>query len=161
MSDEMVVALAEQGGLIMINFGSSFVSAEARNWSDNMTAATAEFNLNEDKTRDEIREFRDEYRAQNPFPFATAGTVADHIDHVVELTSVEHVGFGSDYEGVGPTLPIGLKDVSQFPNLIAELLHRGYSEPEIEKILGLNFMRVWKQVEQLAAEYGNPPVCRH
>lgn len=161
MPDEMVVLLAEQGGLIMINFGSSFVSAEARDWSDNMREATAEFNLNEDKTRDEIREFRDEYRAQNPFPFATASTVADHIDHVVELTSVEHVGIGSDYEGVGPTLPIGLKDVSQFPNLIAELLHRGYSEAEIEKILGLNFMRVWKQVEQSGEENGNPPVCRH
>lgn len=161
MSDEMVVSLAEQGGLIMINFGSSFVSAEARNWADNMTSATAQFNQDEDKSRDEIREFREEYRAQNPFPFATAATVADHIDRVVELTSIEHVGLGSDYEGVGPTLPIGLKDVSQFPNLIAELLHRGYSERELELILGLNFMRVWEQVEQLGREYGNPPVCRH
>lgn len=161
MSDEMVISMAEQGGLIMLNFGSSFVSAEARNWSDNMSAATAEFNMNEDKTRDEIRKFREEYRVQNPFPYATVSTVADHIDRVVELTSVEHVGLGSDYEGVGPTLPIGLKDVSQFPNLIAELLHRGYSESEIEKILGLNFMRVWEQVEQIGSEYGNPPVCRH
>lgn len=161
MSDEMVVALAEQGGLIMLNFGSSFVSAEARDWSDKRTLAVDQFNQNQDKTRDEIREFRDEYRTENPFPFATVGTVADHIDHVVELTGVEHVGFGSDYEGVGPTLPIGLEDVSKYPNLVAELLRRGYSEPELELILGLNFMRVWEQVEKLGTDHGNPPDCRH
>ena len=161
MSDEMVVALAEQGGLIMINFGSSFVSARARDWANNLTAAIDDFNQDQNKSRDEIREFRDEYRAQNPYPYAYVSNVADHIERVVELTSVDHVGFGSDFEGVGPTLPYDLKDVSQFPNLVAELLHRGYSEPEIEKILGLNFMRVWEQVEQIGAEFGNPPTCRH
>ena len=161
MSDEMVVALADQGGLIMINFGSSFVSARARDWANNLTAAIDDFNQDQDKSRDEIREFRDEYRAQNPYPYAYVSTVADHIERVVELTSVDHVGFGSDFEGVGPTLPHDLKDVSQFPNLVAELIHRGYSDPEIEKILGLNFMRVWEQVEQIGAEYGNPPDCRH
>ena len=161
MPDDMVVALGEQGGLIMLNFGSSFVSAEARNWSDAMTSAVDEFNQEQDKTRDEIREFREEYRAQNPFPFATVGTVADHIDHVVELAGVEHVGFGSDYEGVGPTLPVGLEDVSKYPNLVAELLRRGYSDSELELILGQNFMRVWEQVEQLGANNGNPPDCRH
>ena len=161
MPDDMVVALGEQGGLIMLNFGSSFVSAESRKWSDAMNSAVAEFNQEQDKSRDEIGAFRDAYRAQNPFPFATVGTVADHIDHVVELAGVEHVGFGSDYEGVGPTLPIGLEDVSKYPNLVAELLRRGYSEPELELILGQNFMRVWEQVEQLGADHGNPPACRH
>jgi membrane dipeptidase len=76
--------------------------------------------------------------------------VADHIDHVVKLVGIEHVGIGSDYDGVGYTLPIGLKDVSTYPNLVAELLRRDYSESDIEKLLGGNLMRVWKAVEREA-----------
>ncbi|MEM8934629.1 MAG: membrane dipeptidase, partial [Acidobacteriota bacterium] len=78
--------------------------------------------------------------------------VADHIDHVVQLVGIEHVGIGSDYDGVGDTLPNGLKDVSTFPNLIAELLARGYSEADVEAILGGNLIRVWREVDRLAAE---------
>ncbi|MDX1503282.1 MAG: membrane dipeptidase, partial [Thermoanaerobaculia bacterium] len=80
------------------------------------------------------------------------GVVADHIDHVVELVGIDHVGIGSDYDGVGPTLPVGLEDVSKLPNLVAELLVRGYAEEEIEKILSGNVMRVWREVERVAAE---------
>ena len=78
--------------------------------------------------------------------------MADHIDRVVELAGVDHVGFGSDFDGVGDSLPTGLKDVSQYPNLIAELLPRGYSEDDIAKIAGENLMRVWSAVEAFAAE---------
>ena len=76
--------------------------------------------------------------------------VADHIDHVVKLAGVDHVGLGSDYDGVGDSLPTGLKDVSQYPNLIYELLKRGYSEKDIEKICAENLLRVWEQVEKVA-----------
>jgi membrane dipeptidase len=77
--------------------------------------------------------------------------VADHIDHVVELAGIDHVGFGSDFDGVGDSLPTGLKDVSQYPNLIAELLKRGYSEEDIAKICYQNVFRVWSQVLEIAA----------
>lgn len=161
MSDKMLSALAEQGGVIMINFGSSFVSAAARDWSNQLASAIEEFSLDQERSREEIGEFRETYRNDYPYPFASVGTVADHIDRVVELTSIDHVGLGSDFDGVGPTLPVGLKDISQIPNLIVELIRRGYSEVELEKILGLNFMRVWEEVEQQGAQQGNPPVCRH
>ena len=75
----------------------------------------------------------------------------DHFDHVVALTGIDHVGIGSDYDGVGDSLPVGLKDVSQFPNLIEGLLQRGYSEEDIRKILGENVLRVWAEVERYAA----------
>jgi len=73
-----------------------------------------------------------------------------HIDHVAKLTGVDHVGIGSDFEGLGDDLPTGLKDVSQYPNLIYELLKMGYSDEDIEKICGKNLLRVWTQVEETA-----------
>ncbi|MDX2411336.1 MAG: membrane dipeptidase, partial [Woeseiaceae bacterium] len=87
-----------------------------------------------------------------PFPFATTADVLDHIDHVVALTSIDHVGLGSDFDGVGDMLPTGLKDVSGYPNLIEGLLERGYSETDIRKILGENLLRVWSEVEAFAAQ---------
>ena len=74
----------------------------------------------------------------------------DHFDRVVSLVGIDHVGIGSDYDGVGDTLPIGLKDVSSYPNLIEGFLERGYSREDIEKILGGNLIRVWKEVEEYA-----------
>jgi membrane dipeptidase len=69
---------------------------------------------------------------------------------VVQLTSVEHVGIGSDYDGVGDSLPVGLKDVSSYPNLVEGLLRRGYSDADVRKILGENLLRVWREVENVA-----------
>ena len=89
---------------------------------------------------------------ENPPVLADISNVADHIDHVVGLVGVDHVGIGSDFEGVGPTTPIGLRDVSQLPNLIRVLLERGYSEEELAKILGGNTLRVWEEVERVAAK---------
>ena len=77
----------------------------------------------------------------------------DNIDHVVKLVGVDHVGIGSDFEGVGNSLPAGLKDVSSYPNLIAGLLNRKYSEADIEKILSGNLLRVWREVEDYAATH--------
>ncbi len=76
--------------------------------------------------------------------------VADHIDHVVSLAGVSHVGLGSDFDGLGDSLPTGLKDVSMYPNLIQELLERGYSEENIRKIAYQNVFRVWREVERIA-----------
>jgi membrane dipeptidase len=92
------------------------------------------------------------YAAQHgPLPYASVDDVLDHFDHVVSLTSVDSVGIGSDFDGVGDSLPIGLKDVASYPNLIKGLLERGYSEADIRKILGENLLRVWQLVEDYAA----------
>ncbi|MBD1583564.1 dipeptidase [Pseudoalteromonas sp. S16_S37] len=137
MDDEMLKALKKNGGVIQINFGSSFVTASARNWYEQRNKA------------DE----RETYIKENPFPYASLEQVLDHIDHVVKLIGIDHVGIGSDYDGVGDSLPAGLKDVSSYPNLIQGLLDRGYSEGQIKKILSGNTLRVWRQAEEYATQF--------
>ncbi|MCZ6757238.1 MAG: membrane dipeptidase, partial [Bacteroidetes bacterium] len=85
-----------------------------------------------------------------PFPFADLETVLDHYAHIIHLVGFDHVGIGSDYDGVGNTLPIGLKDVSTYPNLIDGFLRRGYGDEDIRKILAENLLRVWGEVEAFA-----------
>ena len=153
MSDEMIVALAENGGLIMINFGAAFVNAEAQRYlSDRWNASTA-FKLE----HSDLSEIEAEQRLHaiwkeehGPVPPTSIDDVLDHFDHVVALVGVDHVGIGSDYDGVDQ-LPAGLEDVSTYPQLIEGLLGRGYSEQDIRKILGENLLRVWSEVEDYAA----------
>lgn len=150
MSDDMLKKLAENGGVVQINFGSSFVAQQANRYRDMMKKRIAAVYEQFGKESDEAKRRVAEIEANNPYPYATLDQVLDHIDYVKELIGVEHIGIGSDYDGVGDSLPVGLKDVSTYPNLVQGLLDRGYSEKEIEMILGGNFMRVWQQVEDLA-----------
>lgn len=150
LPDDLIRAIAEKGGIVMINFGSSFLSAEANQWQQKFSAARANVMEQHGLKDDEhpaIEAFSAAYREKHPYPYADVATVADHIEHVIEIAGVDHVGLGSDYDGVGDSLPTGLKDVSTYPNLIAELLGRGHSEANVRKILGENFMRVWREVE--------------
>jgi membrane dipeptidase len=154
MSDEMIKALAANKGVIQINFGSSFITAKAREYSTARREASKLYaDAHPDLSDADIyRQFPAVYEAEHgPFPFASLDDVLDHIDHVVSLTSVDNVGIGSDYDGVGDSLPVGLKDVAAYPNLIKGLLGRGYSEDDIRKILGENLLRVWQAVEDYAA----------
>ena len=153
MSDDMLKVLAENNGVIHINFGSSFLSKSSRDKFNEMRAALKNYRIENGLTEKEETEafiaFRDDYIAKNN-PFEDVKTAADHIDHVVKLVGVDYVGFGSDFDGVGNTLPEGLKDVSMFPNLIYELLQRGYTEEDIEKICYKNTFRVWNEVINVA-----------
>jgi len=154
MNDEMIQRLAENGGVVQINFGSSFVTADARRYATEFgKLAKAYREEYPDASYDEIKAaIGPSFMEKNgPFPYADTTDVLDHIDHVVALTSIDNVGIGSDYDGVGDTLPVGLKDVSSYPNLIEGLLERGYSETDIRKILGENILRVWSEVEAFAA----------
>jgi membrane dipeptidase len=154
MSDEMIQALAEHGGIIMINFGSAFITEEARQYSSKRwPAARAFIEEHSSLSREEAqKQFAASWEAENgSMPYASLDEVLNHFDRVVELVGVEHVGIGSDYDGVGDSLPTGLKDVSSYPNLIEGLLRRGYSEADIRKILGENLLRVWQTVEDYAA----------
>ena len=123
VSDSMLEALANKGGVLQINFGTAFLT-----------------------------DVNDKSNSYDPSTYIHAGVtdVVDHIDRAVTLVGIDHVGIGSDYDGVGDTLPNGLKDVSTYPNLIAELQNRGYSTSDIQKILGGNFARVWREVEEYA-----------
>lgn len=154
MDDKMIVAMAEKGGVIQINFGSSFISQTARDYGDARRAAGEEhLAANPELTEADLyTTYPAIYAEQNgPMPYASLDDVLDHFEHVIELTGIEHVGIGSDYDGVGDSLPIGLKDVSAYPNLVRGLLERGYSEADVRKILGENLLRVWQAVEDYAA----------
>ena len=125
VSDEMLIALAKNKGVIQINFGTAF-----------------------------LNDVNDKNKSYDPNTYihAEVTDVVDHIDHVVNVVGIDFVGIGSDYDGVGDTLPNGLKDASSYPNLIAELQNRGYSTTDIQKILGGNFVRVWREVEEYARD---------
>lgn len=155
MSDEMITALAEHGGVIQINFGSGFLDATYREaehaGKDELKALLEEHHT--DWMAPEGKVIVEQFRAEHPLPSVDVRVVADHIDHVVSLAGVDHVGLGSDFDGVGDSLPDGLKDVSMYPNLIAELLARGYTDADIEKICSGNVLRVWQAVEAYGAEH--------
>lgn len=152
MNDDMIKKLGENGGVIQINFGSTFLDSKV----DEANKANRK-KLNElikesgvERDSDEGKAIVEQFKKDNPTLFADVNTVADHIDHVVSLVGVDHVGFGSDYDGVGDSLPTGLKDVSQYPNLIYVLLKRGYKEEDIEKMCYKNVFRVWEAVTNAA-----------
>lgn len=153
MSDEMLKALAENGGVMQLNIGSSFISQASRDSSDKrsdlLAAYLEEHGIEADS--EEARTARERIYGENPYVYADLDVVLDHVDHVVNLVGIDHVGIGSDFDGVGDTLPVGFKDVGDYPNFVDGLLARGYSEADIEKILGGNLMRVWREVEEYAA----------
>lgn len=152
MSDDMIKTLASNDGVIQINFGSSFLDQASRESSDQINGHLTKWESEQSGlSRTEIDRYRKDYYRKH-FVYSDVSRVADHIDHVVSITGIDHVGLGSDYDGVGDTLPTGLKDVSQYPNLIAELLRRGYSEEEIAKICYKNVFRVWNKVAEVAQE---------
>lgn len=149
MSDDLVKKVGDNGGVVMINYGSAFLTETANTHfapRDAARAGAAE-TLGRAMTDDEVTQFNDAWLAENPYPFATLDDVLDHIDRVVSVAGIDHVGIGSDYDGVGDSLPVGLKDASSFPVLIDGLIARGYDEAAIEKILGANALRVWEEVE--------------
>ena len=89
---------------------------------------------------------------EHPIGDAYVSDVVDHIEHVVKLVGIDHVGLGSDFDGVSENLPVGLENVSCYPNLIYELLKKGYSEGNIEKICSGNFLGAWSKVQQVAVD---------
>jgi membrane dipeptidase len=153
ISDALIKKVAAKGGVVMINFGSTFIDDELRNAGTKRWEAWKEIEAvkgyaDEEKKAAAKKAFYD----NNPLGYSTVEKVADHIEHVIKLVGVDHVGFGSDFDGVGDTLPVGLKDVSYYPNLIRVLLERGYSEADLTKIAGENTLRVWQAVEDHAAK---------
>jgi membrane dipeptidase len=152
MSDDMIKLLGKNNGVIQINFGSTFLDSTVRAANEaNRKKLLALLDEKKLKFSDSLaKPIIEEYQKLNPSLFADVETVANHIDHVVKLAGINHVGIGSDFDGVGDSLPTGLKDVSQYPNLIYVLLKRGYTEEDIEKICYKNVWRVWSAVEEFA-----------
>lgn len=152
ISDEMIEVLAARGGVVGINFGSAFLTEKANLVMEGMMDAHHQFMADrglEDGEPEADAHF-DQLKEASPLPATNLTDVADHVDHIVELVGDEHVGIGSDFEGVDGELPDGLSDVGQYPNLLAELMRRGYSDESLARICGQNMLRVWSRVEQIA-----------
>jgi len=153
MNDDMIKLLAEKEGVIQINFGSSFLSKTSQDQFSEIKTSLDEYRAVEGLSENDSTYVA--YAAQyliDMDPFEEIKTVADHIDHVVAIAGIDYVGLGSDFDGVGNSLPKGLKDVSMYPNLIYELLMRGYSDEDIEKICFQNVFRVWEETLRVASK---------
>ncbi len=152
MTDDMIKKMGENGGVIMINFYNAFLDSAVVNQNDRNRKKLKAI-LDEQKLtfQDSLaKPIITQFEKDNPSLKTDVQMVANHIDHVVKIAGIDHVGIGSDYDGVDGELPTGLEDVSKYPNLIFELLKRGYSPEDIEKICYKNIFRVWNKVIEAA-----------
>jgi membrane dipeptidase len=156
VSDAVLQLVAANGGVVMVNFAESYVSEAYRLWAADSGAEKTRLNAppfgglyvgEPDKAAAAYAE----WLKAHPAPKVTLAQVADHIEHIAQVAGVDHVGIGSDFDGVGEQLPEGLADVSAYPALLAELMRRGWSDQDIAKLAGGNVLRVMEKAEAVAA----------
>ncbi len=160
MTDEMLRALAKNGGVVMINYHAAFLSEEFRVASEKrngtvdvaMAAMSKKCGGNEACTTMESERIDHEAMAKGELPKVTWEKIVDHIDHAVKVAGADHVGLGSDFDGA--TMPLGMEDASKLPKITDALIKKGYSEQDVEKILDGNILRVMEQVERVARNGG-------
>jgi len=146
--DDIAVAAAENGAVIMVNFVLPFIYQPAFDWyelRDELVSTLRADSMESAALRDSVMAWME----ANPRPRPDLGIVADHMDHLRNLIGADYIGIGSDFDGIEMP-PSELDDVSQFPNLIAELLRRGWSDDEVLKVLGLNVLRAMQEAELVA-----------
>jgi membrane dipeptidase len=147
--DSILARLRKNGGVVMVTFVPAFVSPEAAAWDADAQRESNRLKATVSDTA-ERRRLEDEWKAAHPQPRATLKQVADHIEHVRDVAGVEHVGIGSDFDGID-TVPEGLEDSSKFPQLFAELIRRGWSDADLKKLAGENLLRALHAAEATAA----------
>ncbi|MGH9363504.1 MAG: dipeptidase, partial [Thermoanaerobaculia bacterium] len=148
--DDVLRRLPQNGGVVMVTFVPGFLSEEVRAWWAEDDAAEARFKSLHPGDPKAAEEALTAWRREHPAPRATVAQVADHVEHVRRVAGIEHVGIGSDFDGI-PAVPLGLEDVADFPVLLAELLRRGWSEGDVQKLAGENALRVLREAERVAA----------
>jgi len=160
VSDDVLKLVAANGGVVMVNFSRGYVSNAYRKWQAEESAEKARLNSppfgglligQPDKAAAAMTE----WQKANPAPKVTLSEVADHIDHIARVAGIDHVGIGSDYDGVDNSLPEGLESVADYPALLAEMLRRGGSDADVAKLAGGNVLRVMEQAEKVAAAMKN------
>lgn len=147
--DDVLKRVNKNGGLVMVTFVTSFVSEEVRHYWAAEKSEEARLKALFPHDPAAVEAGMASWRETHPVPSATLTDVADHIDHVRKVAGIDHVGIGSDFDGISTT-PVGLEDVSTYPALLAELLRRGYSHEEVKQVAGLNLLRVMRRVEKVA-----------
>ena len=144
--DNILKMLPKNGGVIMVNFYSGFVVPE---FGTKLTAVREKLKAKYPDPKDLAKAVQD-WMKENNLPRGSVNTVVDHIDHIVKVAGIDHVGIGSDFDGI-TSWPVGLEDVSDYPRITEELLKRGYSETDIHKILGGNVLRAFHESDKVAA----------
>jgi membrane dipeptidase len=147
--DNILQMLPKNGGIVMVTFVPAFLSPAVNAWSKLQTAEEDRLKALHPSDAAAVKAGVATWTTANPPPRATISDVADHIDHIKKVAGIDHIGIGSDFDGI--TLVVqGLEDVSKYPSLIAELLRRGYSDADIKKITGQNILRVMRDVEKVS-----------
>jgi membrane dipeptidase len=146
--DSILQRLPKNGGVVMVTFVPAFVSNEVAQYEKREEEESKRISAEVADTA-EVRRRMEAWTAANPRPQATLAQVADHIEHIRKVAGVDHVGLGSDFDGI-TYVPVGLEDVSTFPQLFAELIRRGWSDDELRKLAGRNLLRVLRATEQTA-----------
>jgi len=167
--DDVLKLVAERDGIVMVNFYSGYVSNDFNRWSADLAAETARYNS---PPYDGIYIGQPDlaaaalarWKAAHPKPVVTTAQVADHIEHIVKVAGIDHVGMGSDFDGIDGEAPEGLQSVADFPNLFVELARRGWSDDMLAQLAGRNLLRVMRKTEAVAADLksvplGNPSVA--
>jgi membrane dipeptidase len=147
--DDVLARLAGNGGVCMVTFVPGFVSQECASWTAGLKAEAARRGL-DPRDLSQLFSIKDEWTAVHPLPRATLTQVADHIEHVRQVAGVEHVGLGGDFDGTDE-VTVGLEDVSTYPALFAELLRRGWTEPDCAALAGGNLLRALRAAEGAAS----------
>ena len=148
--DDVLQLVKKNDGVVMVNFYSGFIVPEAARLSRDMFGVARELRKKYPDERD-FREAVRQWRKEHPIPSGSVHTVVDHIEHIIKVAGVDHVGLGSDFDGIN-SVPRQLEDVSCYPYITQELLNRGYGKEDIVKILGGNLLRVLRRAEEAAKE---------
>jgi membrane dipeptidase len=152
--DDVLKRLPENGGVVMVTFVPPFVSETVRAHGESEQRERDRLRQRHDEQETERR--MEEWRTAHPAPRATLADVAGHIDHVRATAGVDHVGIGSDFDGI-TEVPTGLEDVSKIPDLFVELLRRGYTDEEVQKIAGGNLLRALREAERVSWSLSDEP----
>lgn len=148
VTDDMLMKLKENNGIIMLSFVAFFVTQEYADW---FAMYDSVYDSYKKENRESAKEKIEEWKEMNPAPAVTISDLADHFDHIKNLIGVDHIGIGSDFDGFSDTIE-NLDDCSKFPNLFAELLRRGWTESELKKVAGENFLRVFSDAEKVSEQ---------
>lgn len=152
--DDVLRALAANGGIVMVNFAPGYVSAARNQWEADIAAERTRFNSppyaglyigQPERAKAALAA----WEAQHPMPVTTLAQVADHVEHIRQVAGIDHVGIGSDFDGI-PDAPVGLEGVDRYPALLEELMRRGWSDADIAKLAGENLLRTFAAAEQVS-----------
>jgi membrane dipeptidase len=154
VSDTVLKLVSANGGVVMVNYAPAYVSDAYRHWSADSVAEKSRLNSPPFDGLDigQPEKAKADYALwlkDHPAPLVTLSQVADHIVHIAQVAGVDHVGLGSDFDGVGDALPAGLEDVATYPALLAELMRRGWSDADVAKLAGGNVLRVMRAAERV------------